>query len=137
MGGWRSAQARTPTAQAGTARQRAAQWRTAEECSMPPAGGPNLWSVSLASPRTRRPRWLGDNGRFTSDPARALRLVSPEVAAQRVQHFLQIHGWEPAVMERLQLVPAPPAPAAAVGATAAERLRRRGQPPEADGALAA
>lgn len=109
---------------------------------MPPPGGPNLWSVSLASPRTRRPRWLAENGRFTSDPARALRLVSPEVAAQRLQRFLQIHGREPAIMERLQLVPAPELPAAAPGATDADTdadaLRRRPRPLEGEGeALAA
>ncbi|MFM7266443.1 MAG: hypothetical protein ACKOZW_12815 [Cyanobium sp.] len=94
---------------------------------MAPNGGMTLWSVSLASPRTRRPRWLGENGRFTSDPARALRLVSPEVAAQRVQHFLEIHGWEPVVMERLQLVPAPQAVSGSLGAPAGEKVRRRGQ----------
>lgn len=106
---------------------------------MSPPGGSQLWSVSLASPRTRRPRWLAENGRFTSDPARALRLVSPEVAAQRVQRFLQIHGREPAVMERLQLVPAPELPAAAVSATTgADALRRRSGLPEGEGeALAA
>ena len=105
---------------------------------MPPPGGPNLWSVSLASPRTRRPRWLAENGRFTSDPARALRLVSPEVAAQRLQRFLEIHGRELAIMERLQLVPAPAMPAAAIGPTGANALRRRPRPPEGEGeALAA
>jgi|LakMenEpi03Aug12_release.lakeMendotaPanAssembly.Ray.scaffolds.fasta_scaffold865746_2 hypothetical protein len=106
---------------------------------MSPPGGSQLWSVSLASPRTRRPRWLAENGRFTSDPARALRLVSPEVAAQRLQRFLQIHGREPAIMERLQLVPAPELAATAVGATpGADGLRRRPGPPEGEGeALAA
>ena len=107
---------------------------------MSPLGGSQLWSVSLASPRTRRPRWLAENGRFISDPARALRLVSPEVAAQRVQRFLEIHGRELAIMERLQLVPAPAMPAAAIGptATGADALRRRPRPPEGEGeALAA
>jgi hypothetical protein len=105
---------------------------------MPPPGSPTLWSVSLASPHTRRPRWLAENGRFTSDPTRALRLVNPEVAAQRVQRFLQIHGREPAIMERLQLVPAPAMPAAAIGPTGADALRRRPRPPEGEGeALAA
>jgi hypothetical protein len=65
------------------------------------------WSVTLASARTRRPRWLAENGHFTSDPAKALRLVSPEVAARRVQAFMAIRGWEIEVMERFRLVPAP------------------------------
>jgi hypothetical protein len=65
------------------------------------------WSVSLATARGRRPRWLAENGHFTSDPARALRLVSPEVAVRRVQAFMAIRGWDVAVMERFQLVPAP------------------------------
>ena len=135
----RSRQARTQLPWAGTTHQRAAQWRTAQTCPMSPPGGSQLWSVSLASPRTRRPRWLAENGRFTSDPARALRLVSPDVAAQRVQRFLQIHGREPAVMERLQLVPAPELAATAFGATTgADALRRRPRPPEGEGeALAA
>lgn len=67
----------------------------------------NHWSLILASPRTRRPRWLSESGRLTSDPARALRLVSPEVAAQRLQQFLQMRGWGPEGSERFQLVPAP------------------------------
>ncbi len=66
--------------------------------------------MTLASGRSRRARWLSESGRLTSDPARALRLVSPEVAAQRVQQFLRIHGWEPEVIERFQLVPAPLVP---------------------------
>ena len=65
------------------------------------------WSVALVSNKARRVRWLAENGRFTSDPEKALRLLSPEVAARRVQTFMEIHGWEPEVMERFQLVPAP------------------------------
>jgi hypothetical protein len=67
----------------------------------------NRWSLILASPRSHRPRWLSESGRLTSDPARALRLVSPEVAAQRLQQFLQMRGWGPEGIERFQLVPAP------------------------------
>lgn len=67
----------------------------------------NQWSLILASPRTRRPRWLSESGRLTSDPDRALRLVNPEVAAQRLQQFLQMQGWGPEGIERFQLVPAP------------------------------
>jgi len=65
------------------------------------------WSVILASSSSRRPRWLDENGQLTTDPGRALRLVSPEVAVRRVQAFLEIHGWPPEVMERFRLVPAP------------------------------
>jgi hypothetical protein len=66
------------------------------------------WSVTLAgNPRGRR-RWLAENGQFTSDPTRALRLSDPEVAVQRLQLFLQLRGWEPELIERFQLVPAPP-----------------------------
>mgnify|MGYP006288558617 CR=1 FL=1 len=70
--------------------------------------GINHWSITLAGGSTRRPRWLSENGHFMSNPARALRLVSPEVAARRVQLYMQLHGWPPEVMERLRLVPAPP-----------------------------
>jgi hypothetical protein len=70
----------------------------------------NHWSLVLASPLTRRPRWLSESGRLTSDPARALRLVNPEVAAQRMQQFLQMRGWGPEGIERFQLVPAPETP---------------------------
>lgn len=65
------------------------------------------WSVILASSPSRRPRWLDENGQLTTDPGRALRLVSPEVAARRVQAFLEIHGWPADVLERFRLVPAP------------------------------
>lgn len=67
----------------------------------------NHWSITLAGAGIRRPRWLTENGRFSSDPRRALRLVSPEVAARRVQAYMEIHGWSPEVMERFRLVPAP------------------------------
>jgi hypothetical protein len=67
----------------------------------------NHWSITLASATIRRPRWLAENGRFSSDPRRALRLISPEVAARRVQSYMELHGWSPEVMERFRLVPAP------------------------------
>ena len=77
--------------------------------ALPPSMAPlQHWSLVVRSARTGRPRWLGDNGRITSDPDRALRLVSPEVAAQRVQLYMQSRGWGPEVMERFQLVPSPP-----------------------------
>lgn len=65
------------------------------------------WSVILASSSSRRPRWLDENGHLTADPRRALRLVSPEVAARRLQAFMEIHGWPIGVMERFRLVSAP------------------------------
>jgi hypothetical protein len=87
----------------GQAGKNAAKWRMPKGLPM----AANQWSLILASPRTRRPRWLSQSGRLTSDPAQALRLVSPEVAAQRVQQFLQMRGWGPEGIERFQLVPAP------------------------------
>jgi hypothetical protein len=77
---------------------------------MTAAGDANLWSMRLLSSRTRRPRWLGEDGRLTSDPQRALRLRNPELAAQRAQQFLRLHGGDPALLERFALVPAPQAP---------------------------
>jgi hypothetical protein len=72
--------------------------------------GVNLWSVTLVSSRCRRRRWLGTNGHFTSDPAMALRLVSPEVAVKRLQTYMALRGWPHEAMERFQLVPAPEIP---------------------------
>ena len=72
--------------------------------------GINHWSITLASSRTRRTRWLADNGHFSSNPARALRLVTPEVAARRLQHYMKLRGWPPEVMERFRLVPSPSLP---------------------------
>ena len=77
--------------------------------------------------RLRRPRWLADSGRLTSDPRRALRLVSAEVAAKRLQAFIRLRGWDVALLERFQLVPSPDlgdtaaAPRHAAGATRALR----------------
>lgn len=61
----------------------------------------------LTTSRLRRPRWLSGNGRLTSDPSRALRLMSADVAAQRLQAFMRLRGWESSRLERFQLVPAP------------------------------
>lgn len=69
--------------------------------------GLNHWSITLAGGRTRRPRWLTENGHFSSNPALALRLVSPEVAAQRVQAYMKLRGWPTEAMERFVLVPSP------------------------------
>ena len=70
-------------------------------------GGYHQWSVMLTTSRLRRPRWLSDSGRLTSDPRQALRLMSAEVAAQRLQAFIRLRGWELSRLERFQLVPAP------------------------------
>lgn len=69
--------------------------------------GINHWSITLAGGRTRRPRWLTVNGHFSSNPALALRLVSPEVAAQRVLTYMKLRGWPTEAMERFVLVPSP------------------------------
>jgi hypothetical protein len=69
---------------------------------------PHRWSVTLAGSDHRRPRWLDENGHFSSDPARALRLASPEIAVQRIQTFLALHGSKADLIERFRLVPAPP-----------------------------
>jgi hypothetical protein len=68
---------------------------------------PHRWSITLAASSDRHPRWLDENGHFSSDPTRALRLASAEVAVQRVQAFLSLHGWDPAVLDRFRLVPSP------------------------------
>lgn len=67
----------------------------------------NSWSIALVSPRTQRSRWLTADGRISSDPARALRVLNPEVAARRVQAYLSLHGWPVEAAERFRLVPAP------------------------------
>jgi len=66
----------------------------------------HLWSIALAG-GGRRPRWLCESGRFSASAARALRVVSPEVAADRLQAYRRLRGWPPEVMERFRLVPAP------------------------------
>jgi len=83
---------------------------------------PHRWSITLVASSDRHPRWLDENGHFSSDPARALRLASPEVAVQRVQEFLRLHGWDPAVLDRFRLVPAP----VLLETPAARGLKRRG-----------
>ena len=92
-----------------------------------PMAHPHRWSVTLAASGLRHPRWLDEDGHFSSDPARALRLAAPEVAVQRVQMFLEIHGWDPAVIERFRLVPAPPVDALRAGRAS---VRRRSVWPE-------
>lgn len=64
------------------------------------------WSIAVAAPG-RRPRWLSEGGRFSVRAERALRLISPEVAARRLQDYRRLRGWPPEAMERFRLVPAP------------------------------
>lgn len=78
------------------------------------------WSITLAGGCGRRPRWLSVNGHFSSNPERALRLVTPEVAARRVQQYMKLRGWPSAVMERFRLVPSPPLAPRATGRAAGE-----------------
>ncbi len=68
---------------------------------------PHRWSLALVSGGSRRIRWLTETGHFSSDPAKALRLINAEVAAQRVHAFMALRGWDITVMERFQLLPAP------------------------------
>jgi hypothetical protein len=70
--------------------------------------GIQYWSISLAGGATRRPRWLTESGRFSSNPALALRLVSQEVAARRVQTYMKLRGWPTETMERFVMAPSPP-----------------------------
>ncbi|MGB7565085.1 MAG: hypothetical protein WBM08_10070 [Prochlorococcaceae cyanobacterium] len=68
------------------------------------------WCVTLKPSRPglgRRKRWLTDQGVFTTDPAKALRVVNAEVAASRLQNFVELRGWPLRAVERLTLVPAP------------------------------
>lgn len=72
--------------------------------------GINHWSISIAVGCNHTVRWLSSNGHFSSNPARALRLVTPEVAVRRLQQYMRLRGWPPEVMEHLRLVPSPPIP---------------------------
>jgi hypothetical protein len=53
---------------------------------------------------------LSHTGRLSSDPAKALRLVDPEVATRRVQEYMAMRGWDITVMERFRLLPSPERP---------------------------
>ncbi|MCP9915606.1 hypothetical protein [Cyanobium sp. ATX 6F1] len=68
------------------------------------------WCVALKPTRPglgRRKRWLTDQGVFTADPAKTLRVVNAEVAARRLQAFVELRGWPLRAVERLTLVPDP------------------------------
>lgn len=56
--------------------------------------------------RHARERWLTESGGFTVYPARALVVGSPEVAAERLQVFVELRGWRLRAVERFALVPA-------------------------------
>lgn len=71
----------------------------------------HLWSVVLhqaEGSRLRRNRWLTENGDFSLDPSKALRVVDAQAAALRLQEFVESRGWPLRAMERLRLIPAPP-----------------------------
>lgn len=71
---------------------------------------PQHWSFALApvQPRAKaRPRWLDQHGRFTCDPAKALRVIHLEAAANRLHTFLAARGRPTKTLERLQVVPSP------------------------------
>ncbi|MFM7311665.1 MAG: hypothetical protein ACKO0M_00585 [Cyanobium sp.] len=70
--------------------------------------GIHYWSVVLEGRCRRRCRWLSSNGAISSDAAQALRLVSPEVVADRLQAYARLRGWPAGLIERFRLVPAPP-----------------------------
>jgi hypothetical protein len=58
-------------------------------------------------PRTKaRPRWLTASGAFSSYPAHALVVSTPEAAAERLQAFVELKGWPLRAVERFALVPA-------------------------------
>jgi hypothetical protein len=67
------------------------------------------WLVRFQSRCIRikaRPRWLTADGSFSSDPAEALVVTSPEAAAERLQAFVELKGWPLRAVERFALVPA-------------------------------
>ncbi|MEB3265742.1 MAG: hypothetical protein VKN13_03920 [Cyanobacteriota bacterium] len=77
--------------------------------------GERRWSVELmplpkrtvATPAPLRRRWLDENGRFTSDPARALQVANPDAAVVRLQSYAALRGWKTRAIEKLRMVPAP------------------------------
>ncbi|MFN5194127.1 MAG: hypothetical protein ACK5E6_06825 [Cyanobacteriota bacterium] len=63
-----------------------------------------------ATPQARsRRRWLDENGRFTTDPAKAMRVANPEAAVVRLQTYAAVRGWKAQAIEKLRMVPAPKA----------------------------
>lgn len=84
-----------------------AAWNGAAELPM------DLWCVALlpdSGQRRARPRWLRSDGRFSLAADQAWTVIEPATAARRLQHWLEVHGRNPAVLDRFQLVPvlAPP-----------------------------
>ncbi|MEN9542146.1 MAG: hypothetical protein RLZZ459_2237 [Cyanobacteriota bacterium] len=68
----------------------------------------SIWRVALlpsSSPSRARVRWLTSDGRFTVAVARAWTVADPQTAAQRLQHWLSAHGRDPALLQRLKLLP--------------------------------
>ena len=68
-----------------------------------------VWFVRFRSRVARpkaRPRWLTAHGRFSSDPATALVVSTPEAASERLQSFVELRGWPLRAVERFALVAA-------------------------------
>ena len=67
------------------------------------------WSVELPPlpSRPQRRRWLGADGRFTTDPAKAMQVTSPDAAVARLQRYAAVRGWKAQAIEKLRMVPAP------------------------------
>ena len=53
-----------------------------------------------------RPRWLTAHGTFSSNPAHALVVSTPEAAAERLHSFVELRGWPLRAVERFALVAA-------------------------------
>lgn len=68
----------------------------------------SIWRVALlpsSSPSRARVRWLASDGRFTVATTRAWTVADPQTAARRLQHWLSAHGRDPAMLQRLRLLP--------------------------------
>ncbi len=67
----------------------------------------DAWFVRFRprAPRAKaRPRWLTPHGTFSSNPAHALVVSTPEAAAERLQSFVELKGWPLRAVERFALV---------------------------------
>jgi hypothetical protein len=66
------------------------------------------WLVSFRPPRRYQAadRWLTDTGYFTSSPAKALVVLNPEAAAERLQAPMESRGWPLRAVEQLTMVKA-------------------------------
>jgi hypothetical protein len=67
----------------------------------------DAWFVRFRSRVARpkaRPRWLTASGTFSSNPAHALVVATPEAAARRLRGFVELMGLPLRVVERFALV---------------------------------